>query len=240
MAWVRLHDAALTHPKLSGLVSLSHPFTLWIWGLSYCQMHLTDGLIPKAAVDSRAKRAINELIERGLWKPHDIGYKVHDYLDWNDARESVLKKRSEAKERMATSRERSSRELLSARTSREVLRGVGTENISFQEKGSGEKPPDSDALDDRAARFLDRYQALYREHRHGAHVLIKPSLDFQRSCDLCRAWPDARLEKMAVILLTTDEEWVMRTDRGFGVFVSRATWCDDKLKQWEVANGVAV
>lgn len=97
-----------------------------------------------------------------------------------------------------------------------------------------------DDLGDRAAAFLERYQAFYRTHRNGAHVLIKPALDFQRACDLCRAWPDGRLDQMARILLTTDESWVEKTDRGFGVFHSRATWCDDRLKQWEVKQGVAV
>jgi hypothetical protein len=100
----------------------------------------------------------------------------------------------------------------------------------------------SDVLDDelgkRAADFLEKYQQLYSQQRHGARTLIKPAIDFQRAMDLCRLWPNDRLEKMAVILLQTDDEWVMRSDRGFGVFVARASWCDDKLRQWEVEHGL--
>ena len=95
-------------------------------------------------------------------------------------------------------------------------------------------------LGNRAADLLERYPEWYATHRKGARALIKPALDFQRACDLCRVWPDDRLAKMAAILLTTDDEWVSRTDRGFGVFASRAQWCDDRLKQWELSNGVAV
>lgn len=85
------------------------------------------------------------------------------------------------------------------------------------------------ALAERAGRFLKRYQELYRELRHGARVRIKPALDHYRAVDLCRVWDDARLEKLAKVFLKTDDEWIAGTGRDFGVFASRATWCDDRL-----------
>lgn len=98
-----------------------------------------------------------------------------------------------------------------------------------------------DATADRAANLLERYPTLYAQHRRGARVLIKPALDFQRALDICRTWPDdVRIEKMAVILLTTDDTWISGTDRGFGVFASKASWCDDRLREWEAKNGLTV
>lgn len=91
-----------------------------------------------------------------------------------------------------------------------------------------------EGIPERASAFLDTYAALYAKHRHGARLHRRPSLDFDRALGLCRTWADdGRLGKMAEILLTTDDEWISRTDRGFGVFVSRASWCDDRLSEWE-------
>lgn len=98
MAWVRIHDAAMTHPKLVGLSDKA--FRLWVWGLSYAQMHLTDGLITTEAVPKRLKRAAEDLMKNALWERHDMGFKIHDYLDWNDSREVIVKKRTGAKRRL--------------------------------------------------------------------------------------------------------------------------------------------
>ncbi len=53
-------------------------------------------------------------------------------------------------------------------------------------------------------------------------------------------WDDARLDKLAVLVLTTDDPWIANTDRGFKIFAMKATWADDRLKQWETEHGVAV
>ena len=99
MAWVRIHDGALSHPKIGGLVDLGHPFDLWVWGLTHCQMHLTDGFIVSDLLPKPALKAATELVRRGLWETHDLGWKVHDYLTWNDCREVVLERQAKAKER---------------------------------------------------------------------------------------------------------------------------------------------
>lgn len=223
MAWVRIHDGAMTHPKIVGLAD--KPFRLWVWGLSYCQSYLTDGAIVPDAVPARLKRAITDLEKKGLWEKRGTGYAVHDYLDWNDSKDLVQKKRSEAKERMTNARHRTSREVL-----RRCDVGVGS-SVS-------EGKPDLD-LGNAAARFCDRFQALYSKHRNGAHYHVKPSLDWNRVVQLLGTWDESRLEKIAVILLTTDDEWVSRTDRGIGVLVAKATWCDDRLKAWEAEHGVS-
>jgi len=106
MAWVRVHDGAMQDLKISTLSDSA--FRLWVRGLCYCQTALTDGLIPHAALrDMGAKRKdVDELASvrvagRGpLWdRVEGFGFKVHDYLDWNDSRERVNAKRAGAKKR---------------------------------------------------------------------------------------------------------------------------------------------
>lgn len=104
MAWVRIHDGAMTHPKVVGLSDKA--FRLWVWGLSYAQQHLTDGLLLTAAIPSRVKRATADLIRVSLWEAHDVGFKIHDYLDWNDSRDVVMAKRDGAKTRLQDFREK--------------------------------------------------------------------------------------------------------------------------------------
>src|SRR5690242_255603 len=99
MAWVRIHDGAMSHPKILALSDKA--FRLWIWGLSYSQQHLTDGYLPLRALPARDKRAVPALLEQRLWEVADLGFKIHDYLIYNDSKETVLKKRTEAKDRMA-------------------------------------------------------------------------------------------------------------------------------------------
>lgn len=119
--------------------------------------------------------------------------------------------------------------------------GKHTQNpkpMSVSGNGNGEIKPTDDARGQEAAVFLERYVELYAKHRNGARYHVKPSLDWSRVCNLLNTYPLNRLEKLAAVLLTTDEDWVQKTDRGIGVLVARASWCDDRLSAWEAANGV--
>ncbi len=102
MAWVRIHDGALSHPKLVSFIDWRNPFDVWVWGLSYAQMHLTDGFIPKAALpNSTALRTAAKLVDAQLWHDQGTGYQVHDYLDWNDSKATILRERKKSRERQA-------------------------------------------------------------------------------------------------------------------------------------------
>ncbi len=97
MAWVRIHDGAMSHLKI---VSLSDSaFRLWIRGLCYCQSALTDGLIPHAALAQMGakRRDVAALETAGLWDQHERGFAVHDYLAWNDCREKVVERQEKAR-----------------------------------------------------------------------------------------------------------------------------------------------
>ena len=117
MAWVRLHDGALTHPKVVGIFDPRRPFDLWMWGLSYSQAHLTDGFIPADALPRGCAKAVQTLIKRGLWHTANGGHKIHDFLDWNDDRETVRKRQQNAKDRLNRFRKRAGEKRVSNTTS---------------------------------------------------------------------------------------------------------------------------
>ncbi len=84
---------------------------MWGCGLIYCQQELTDGFIPAQIIETFGVKAPNkrkvatELCtpkvpgKKPLWKEVEGGYQVNDYLDWNDSRALVLKRREGSKAR---------------------------------------------------------------------------------------------------------------------------------------------
>lgn len=99
------------------------------------------------------------------------------------------------------------------------------------------------ALDEgeRAGRLLENYAVWFSTHRKGARLRLMASpVDFQEACSLCRTWDDHRLEKLATIILTTDDTYIASTDRGFKIFAMKASWADDRLRQWETEHEITV
>src|SRR5688500_14121612 len=106
MPWVRIDENAIDHPKFLALSDGA--WRLWCEGQAYCQKHLTNGVINAAALrrfryysSARVKNLTSVLVAgRGpCW--HQLGngdISVHDYLDWNDSAEEVLKSRSDSKD----------------------------------------------------------------------------------------------------------------------------------------------
>ncbi len=98
----------------------------------------------------------------------------------------------------------------------------------------------ADSIEARAGRLVEDYGEWYRLHRHGARHHARPNLDWHDAQGLCRTWDDARLEKLAALVLTTDDPFISGTDRSFKIFAIKATWADDRLRQWETDHGIAV
>lgn len=113
MAWARLDDRANGNAKLIALGNVA--FRLWACGLIYCQANLTDGVIPEHAIPTfgvratpaQRRTAINDELCQSLvpgkgpmWQRTKGGYEVHDYLDWNDSRETILVGRAQGKARL--------------------------------------------------------------------------------------------------------------------------------------------
>lgn len=109
MPWGRLDDKANGNAKLLALSDSA--WRMWGCGLIYCQDNLTDGFIAEHAISAFGVRAKNkELVaaelcrslvpNKGpLWHKVEGGFQVHDYLDWNDSREEVLRERKLVKDR---------------------------------------------------------------------------------------------------------------------------------------------
>jgi uncharacterized protein YdaU (DUF1376 family) len=98
-----------------------------------------------------------------------------------------------------------------------------------------------DDLGDRARELLEHYPRWYAEERHGARIaLLGGPIQFAEAQKLCEVWDDGRLEKLARLVLSTDDDWISRTDRGWKIFVLKASWADNALRQWEQANGIQV
>lgn len=97
MAWVRLDDQLPHHRKF--LKAGAAASWLWVCGVAYAQRQLTDGIIPREAVPTlgvpNPRKLIDKLVAVGLWDVHELGWKVHDYLEHNECRDAVLSRRSE-------------------------------------------------------------------------------------------------------------------------------------------------
>lgn len=197
MAWAQIHDGAMTHPKVIGLSDKG--FRLWVWGLSYAQQHLTDGLLIAEAIPSQLRRASSELVSKSLWEPCDRGFLVHDYLAWNDSRETVYKKRADAKERMANARTRS-REVR-ANSSSEHSENISRSSTGWGVRTTGSKKEESE-IGDRAASFIARYPVIYAKARSGASFVVREARDFDAFLDLVtREKDDTRLDKLFELFL---------------------------------------
>jgi len=211
---------------------------------------MTNGLIRAHHLKTfryASAKAIQELTDSqdktsSLWTTDPSGYQVHDYLDWNMSAEEEQLKRAATKLRVRAHRLRTleshkttvSNELLTQPLTPLVL-GRGDLSISGKERESERKPTTTagDTIENRAGRLVERYQELFQEHRHGARYRVKPNLDWHEAISLCQTWDDERLEKLAVLVLTTNDEWVSRTDRGFKIFALKASWADGLLTAWE-------
>lgn len=139
MSWVRIHDGAMSHPKIVGLIDWRNPFCVWVWGLSYCQQHLTDGRITKAALPNKdAVKTAQRLVSLALWHQDGEYFRVHDYLDWNNSRDVISEKRSQARDRARSSRERAAHV---TRTSSLGVLSLGSSEGEPERKPAEPAPP---------------------------------------------------------------------------------------------------
>lgn len=105
MPFIRLSDNYIDHPKFIALSSAA--FRLWHEGMAFCRKHQTDGIITRSALAGfrySSDAAREELLQpcdvhrQPLWRLDEIGYHVHDYLDWNPSRaEEEAQRRRDAR-----------------------------------------------------------------------------------------------------------------------------------------------
>lgn len=212
MAWVRIHDGALSHPKIVGMFDPRNPFCLWIWGLSYCQQHLTDGLIQREAITFKTAQAIAALLARGLWQSHPTGYVVHDYLHFNDSKETVTKKRTEAKERMKNARDRSSRERSLENNARSsTWLGLSTESKEKECEEKHARSPAETVLD----AFRTHWKRLYGFE---CSLLLKPLEFMQLEQQIDKVQPAQLLAALGAYFSSQDP-YVLKARHPFPLFL---------------------
>jgi len=106
MVWFQVDDGMWSHPKMLGLSDGAG--WLWVRAGAYCAQHLTDGVVPPAALRILAATDSNvaELVDAGLWEIIPEGHTFHDWDAYQRTREKVEADRAAARERQAKSRAR--------------------------------------------------------------------------------------------------------------------------------------
>lgn len=106
--WARLVQNYINHPKFLALTA--NAICLWLEGKNYCDMHATDGMIPREALKTfrfAGAKSIEALLRScgvkpngeayaSLWEPHIVGYRMHDYLEHNDCHDEVKQRLEDA------------------------------------------------------------------------------------------------------------------------------------------------
>lgn len=248
MAWVRIHDGAMQHPKVLALSDSA--FRLWVKSLMYCQTQLTDGLIPRAALkDMKAKRGdverLSACIADGyapLWETIDgFGFKVHDYLFWNDSREKVRDRQIKSKKRLDDWRAKT--EAAKNGVSHTVTNGVSngvtnatqTKPNQTKEEKKNSAPPKKPA-DPRVKSFLEWFPQEFTRRRFGAPYLVTWERDAPLVKQMLQVVDEPQLQRLAQVLLKTNEPFIEETDRGIGILKIKFNWLSDKLAKWDAAK----
>lgn len=113
-----------------------------------------------------------------------------------------------------------------------------TASVSRYQPGRPKDPLIDPTITERAGRFIERYQALYQQHRHGARYVVKEGRDYPEAVSLCATWPDDRLDLLATIFLTSNHKFAEEGSRTIGQFRSLASWCDSRLAEHQAKAGV--
>jgi hypothetical protein len=98
MPWGKIDDSLYDHPKLDELPpAMRMPCVgLWAVAISWCNRRLTDGHVPKGRIRllGGTIQQAEALVSVRLFDKEGDGYRVHDFLDFNDSREYVMSRRA--------------------------------------------------------------------------------------------------------------------------------------------------
>lgn len=109
MAWAKLDDQFVEHPRISGLSDKA--FRLHVASICHAARKLTDGHISHTdcrvlqALTSTRGRHVDELLKAGVWTENGgTGWVIRDYLDYNPPADVVKERRRRDLERKKTMR----------------------------------------------------------------------------------------------------------------------------------------
>lgn len=248
MAWIRLSDNYVDHPKFQALSDGS--FRLWHEAMAFCRRHQSDGFFSFSVM--KGFRYYTKGREKQLATPHEPGarplwslvpgggYKVHDYLEWNLSKEEEANEKTGAAARMRKFRAKPEsgdgvRYGVTPSVTLPVTNALVPDMDRDKSTSSEKEEKKNDDLGERAGTLLQElYPAWYAKYRRGARLrLVSNTLAFHDALSVVTTWDDARIEKLARIVLTTDEPFIASTDRSFRIFAMKASWADDRLTEAE-------
>ena len=103
----RVDDGFGSHPKTVGMSDAA--VVVWLLGGCWSVRYLTDGRVPGqvlANIAGRRRRAIPELVERGLIEPVDGGdWQYVDWMQYQRSRNQIQSEREATRKRLAKWRE---------------------------------------------------------------------------------------------------------------------------------------
>lgn len=106
MTWAKLDDSFHSHPKVrAAWYQCPASLGLHVLAITYAADHETDGVVPGwfvAGAFAKARElqaAVAALLGAGMWREHDDGYEIHDFLQYHPSRKALAEKRQAEAER---------------------------------------------------------------------------------------------------------------------------------------------
>lgn len=234
MPWVRIDEKAMEHPKVA--LRTDGAFRLWVQAMAHCQKYLTDGLVDRGSL--RLLRAFSpkrqaELIEARLWHETEDGVIFHDYLDWNESREHVLKVREQGRNRIKRLRGSNAagnaesnavtpceHEANDLRSSSGAVSWSSSQQSSSTEKA--ERGTGGTTAPERAGNFCQWYGETH-ERIVGAGYIGNPRKDYEAALLMVAKFSDDELRDAAVMWFGQRDSFAVNGTRTVTKFASRAT-----------------
>jgi hypothetical protein len=131
MSWIRLPDTIIDDPDLLELSS--HAFRIYISMTSWSGKHLTDGVVPVGMIRhvcamiprTSRPRAVQELIDSGLFLDHGDSIEIKDYLVHQRSKAEVDRDRETNRQKQADHRARQSNPVTNSGSNPSRLSEIG-------------------------------------------------------------------------------------------------------------------
>jgi len=145
--WLKVDDALIDHPKMFaagrhlGRRGRARAFCVYMASLSWVNRHMTDGFIPREAVEilSIDERPLDvaevlSLADVRLFHRETAGFRIHDYHDHNPDSQTIKAKLAQDRQR-----KREIREGVRVESARNP-RGFQTDSTALARARSGSQP----------------------------------------------------------------------------------------------------
>ncbi|GAA4175938.1 hypothetical protein [Gryllotalpicola koreensis] len=187
MPWFKIDDAFWSHPKTLRLSP--EAVALWVRAGTYASQNRTDGVIDAhiLPVFGGVSGASQELIDAGLWEPHERGFVFHDWDDYQPSKADIDARREADRARKAEWREKKAAKRGDKSASTDVGKSASTKpsNAQGTRLPEGWNPPTEEIA---SARQYAPHVDLKAEHeRFTDYWLSTPGIK-GRKTDWVRTW----------------------------------------------------